>query len=229
MKTTTAKCILLMLLLAVTSAAWADYVNPPDFTPQRTLFWEFTQSASEDPTSVVGGTWNEGIWECDFLEDSGSLQWYASFSRWSERTGLIGFDNSDGQVSVSGSSKIHINNFPTPNPVKYIWFEVEVYQWGDVTSTASFVVPEGCTATKVEAGPPTLLPDGGFRSNDKWEIRPNPGYEEFIWSFTVGPGSGILVDKFYVSTACVPEPSAIVVLGSGLVGLIGFASKKRRA
>lgn len=228
MKTTIARCIFLVLLLAVTSAAWADYVNPPDFTPQRTLFWEFSQSATENPVSVAGGTWDEGQWECDFLETSGSLQWYPSSGRWAGRTGLIGYDNSNGESSASGSWKIHINNFPLPNPVKLIWFEVEVCQWGTVDSTPSFNVPEGCVVQKVGTPFEEQLAPGVFRINEKWEIRPNPGWEEFLWSFTVSAGSGILVDKFYISTACVPEPSSLIALGTGLMGLGGLIMRKRR-
>ena len=223
-------CLIAVLLFALGSVASASvpvYVNPPQFEPQRTLMWDFSQSGWETPEYTVGGPWDSGIWECDWLEHSGALTWYDQ-GAWQGRQGFIGYDNTNGTVDASGSLQIHINNFETPNPHKLVWYEAEVCQWGNVSAEPSFEVPEGFHAYKAEAGPPTDTGDGGLRMNDLWIIWPNPTWETFVWNFTVKPDSGILVDKFYISTACVPEPSSLMVLGAGLMGLGGFLTRRKR-
>ena len=41
------------------------------------------------------------------------------------------------------------------------------------------------------------------------------------------PGSVVFFDKLYVATECVPEPSSILALSGGLIGLLGIARRRR--
>ena len=219
-----------MLLIALASAASATvgYVNPPQFTPQRTLFWDFSQSDWTTPATMVGPTWDQGDWTCDDISHSSTLQWYEGPNGWTGHQGLIGCDNTNGTGTVNGSLAIHINNFPPQNPLKLVWYEVVVKQWGEgLYSEASFGLPQGYTADKVILNS-TELPEGGMVANDGWEIRPNPTWETFTWNFSVPAGGGVLVDRFYISTACVPEPSSLMALGAGLMGLGGFLVRRKR-
>ena len=57
-----------------------------------------------------------------------------------------------------------------------------------------------------------------------YEIRlsPNPSTE------TINIGGAIMVDELVIDTQCVPEPSSLLVVGGSLLGLAGYAFKKRR-
>jgi len=223
-------CLLAVLLFALGSAASAGFVNPPpQYDLQRTLLWDFTvENTWGVPYAEKGGDWGIGQWACDWQNDSGALTWYDTSSRWTGRQGFIGYDNTGGSQDVTGRWQIHINNFETNNALKFVWYEVELTQWGQVDSNASFELPVGFHAYKAVSGEPTPTGDGGARMHDTWIIWPNPTWETFIWDFTVKPGGGILVDKFYVSTACVPEPSSLMALGAGLMGFGSFLVRRKR-
>lgn len=217
---------LLIALAASAASASVGYVNPPDFTPQRTLFWDFSQSGWTTPTTIAGPTWGTGEMAGDSVASS-NVNWYGS-SILTSHTGMIGYNNLSGQTPVHGSMTIHLSNYSTQNPVKYLWMEVSALQWGAVTSDGIFSTTGEYQCDRL-SGTDAPQADGSMLINAKWSIRPNPSWESFTWTFDVPAGGGILVDKFYVSTACVPEPSALMALGTGLVGLIGVASRKRRA
>lgn len=221
--------ILALLLIATAAFATAPtYVNDPPFDPQRTLLWDFSQSGWETPQTIAGPTWGTGDMAGDSLTHSDTVQWYNT-SVWSGRQGMMGNDNSNGQSTVTGSMTIHINNYVNSNPLKRIYMEVEFLQWGTVTVEGDFFAPDGYQRQENrEAFVETPLDGGAMRINQLYEIRPNPSFEEFRLNFVAAPGAGFLVDRFAVSTACVPEPSALMALGGGL-GMLGLAWRRRRA
>lgn len=223
--------LLIVVLASMASSAFArvapvDYVNPPDFTPQRTLCWEFDSASWETPLTLAGPAWGTGEMSGDSITHSDNMQFYTG-DMWAGHYGMIGYDNTNGTEAVDGWLSIHISNFNTPNPVKYIWGEVEATQWGAVVQDGLFTGPEGAALYHIKSNDVSI--PGGGRSDMKWSIHPNPSWEVFTWTFHMPAGTGMYVDKFFLSTACVPEPSALMALGTGLVGLIGFASRKRRA
>ena len=87
-------------------------------------------------------------------------------------------------------------------------------------------VPEDYQYEMVDQGPDQDL-NPGFRVNTLWYIMPNPSWEEVVLQAYVPAHSGALIDKVFVSTACVPEPSALMALGGGL-GMLGLAWRRRK-
>lgn len=221
---------LLLLLLAAASSAFAlipGYDNPPPFDPQRTLLWDFSASDTwETPFTAVGPTWDTGDWTCDDITYSPNLQWVDASSQWAGHQGMIGLDNTQGTDMQTMWIKFHINNFPPVNPLKKVWYEAEIITWGEAQGSDTVTSAPGYTCSEIDHMDEDLGP--GFRIDALWYIEPNPLWEEVTLSCDILAGGGVFVDNFYVSTACVPEPSALLALGSGLLGLAGLVIRKRR-
>jgi len=216
---------LLSLLLVVTaSSAFAVY-SPP-FTPQRTLFWDFSTSNWQQPTTIAGPTWHGEGWTCDNItidDPQQKLQWVESSLQYPGHTGLIGLDNSTGQSQAMATVTFHINNYNNQNPVKHIYFEAEYIGWLAGSTLAQVDAPQTYTTEYVDGDYPTW---GTWQS---WDIKPNPDWEEVTWSLYGPAGGGVYLDRFYISTLCVPEPSSLMALGSGLMAFGGLLMKRRRA
>ncbi len=224
------KCSVLLALLVVaasSASAVVGYAHQPPFTPQRTVFWTFGSQDWQTPITATGPTWDTGEWTCDEVTYSSNLQWYDSNSNWVGHQGMIGLDNqtnTDQTVWI----KFHINNYTTANALKKFWTEGELITWGNVIGSVDMAVPQGYQVGDPQQGPDEDL-NPGFRINVLWNITPNPTWEELTWQAYVPAHSGVLIDKVFVSTACVPEPGSLMALGTGFMGILGLSLRRRRA
>jgi hypothetical protein len=240
----------------------APFVNPPElFAPewstsspyQRNIYWDFSSNPEGGPTpSGAPGADYEGyddsiLWDSDYVEFVGDVQWFdpaiynnkrGSTRYTDERGGKIGIDNSSGLFPLFGSAIFHINNLIDPKPLKYIWLEMEAIQHlaGSPPYTLawpSLDLPGGYNETGSDFFIEDLDPFGErYRENDWWEVDANPSWEEIVLHFPlVGPGESVYVDNFHVATESsepIPEPSTILLLGAGLFGLFGIIIRNRR-
>ena len=55
-------------------------------------------------------------------------------------------------------------------------------------------------------------------------IEPNPHSEDISFDFLANTN----VEEIVIDTQCVPEPGSMVVMFSGLVGLVGFGIRRRK-
>lgn len=229
---TTVKCfVCALLLVALGSAASASvvgYVYPPPFEPQRTMFWTFDSEAWQNPITAVGPTWDTGDWTCDDVTFSDNLHWYDTNSNFPGHQGMIGLDNTLGQTGQDIWFKFHINNYSNENPVKKLWIELVGFDSQGDAGELHVTAPEGYMPSLITDAGEDLTTGPGERYNGLWHITPNPSWEEVTFTANVPVGSSMLLDSIFVSTACVPEPSAFLALGTGLFGLCGMVIKKRR-
>jgi len=119
--------------------------------------------------------------------------------------------------------------------VKHLWFEIDFL--GDVptgVSPDSFQIETPTMTEKISAPDLTV---NGKSFTWHWTIIPQPcwekivfrgspfDYQTFVWDV---PGARFEVGQIGVATKCVPEPSGVLALASGLIGL-GFVVRRRLA
>jgi hypothetical protein len=161
-------------------------------------------------------------------------------------------DDLYGHVGGMGSGYVLIENPNIANAdlTKEIWLQYIMYlpKGGsgpaDNTLTAFFLeAPEldPLTGDPISAGVGTRLSKeweefagpgysgNWWRVTELWEIDPQPGIE-FLWlANNVEGGPATLIDSIDIQTKCVPIPASVLLLGSGLLGLIGFGRRKLKA
>ena len=140
---------------------------------------------------------------------------------WSQTVGTA-----SGVWSLAGGQmNVTVDNFTTPNPVKYMSVQVV---WQPIVGTAGGEpILSGFTpgvdsgyrqTTPTAVGPVTggggvTLPSGWYETTFLWQIYPNPPEESFVIS------GNINVDQVIVDTYCVPEPGSLLIasLAGGLL------------
>ncbi len=115
---------------------------------------------------------------------------------------------------LSGEMWVTVDNYPAPNPVKYMWVQVTwqnmtgLPQTGPILSgfNPMYATPPGLTVV-----PPVILGQGWYETTFKWEIWPNPPDEFFIL------GGNINVDQIVIDSWCIPEPATFALAGLGVL------------
>jgi hypothetical protein len=204
--------MLVCILLAFAVVVFADDREPPPWQRQgpRTTFqrWEF--STPVIPPEVDPGAFIPyGPSQFTVVPGPG-MQW------------MNFYDNRQGVWPLSGLMEIVVQNAPDhPDWTKKIWLQLTWEQEGPIL--------------------PVLMVDGHLgqliEQDSVGGIDPAHPWYHTTWLFTlpynppfeiITIAGDIMVDELVIDTICaVPEPSSMLAILTSVIGLAGFAWKKR--
>ncbi len=216
--TLTVLALVTMVAGMVTSSAWADDLTPPPWSRYQpgTTFEEWEFSTSDPVTSPEPGYFNPYGEPSAHAYPGTGQNWV---DEWGGRQGIW---------PLSGTIEATIPNDPEPNPYKDIWVQLTWAKQVESSTPVVWDMTSGVYGTLVEQE--ELGPTGEAAPNDYWyhsvyeiHIVPNPSSE------IVKIDGTLLVNELVVNTICVPEPSTLVLLVVGAVGLLVCSRRHRRA
>jgi hypothetical protein len=214
----------LVLMLVPAGAALADYADPPgwDANPYFThQTWEFFT-----PANPLVAEENKNPYGKPEFEQFGGV---AYFEKFEGREGVWQFDDWSIVDFI-------VPNSENPALTKEVWFQATYWtDDGGRISEDSWIFPNP-VADAVTFGQGNFedLGDGWYRETWMGAIFPQPALEDFSIFFDGGfDESGmpipanVYLDQVSIDTRCVPIPGAVLLLGSGLLGLVGVRRRNR--
>jgi hypothetical protein len=208
----------LSLCLVSMGVAQADYYDPPgwDNNPYFThQSWQFDTNAI--PSAPTTNNNPFGVAEYDAM----GATWHAA---WEGRTGVWQYD------------ELSWTDFEVPNepvlPIKEVWFQATYWTntGGQISEDSEIFADPLGDVTFVRVSREEIAAGSGWY-RDTWmgTIIPQPSLEDFFILFDDGLGgpATVYVDQVDIDTRCVPIPCTVLLLGSGLIGLCGYQTKRK--
>ncbi len=239
--------LLFFLFYPPTSVLSQTWVNPPESRSaitgwqtnapyQRDIYWSFSQTpVGTGPITsrgaVYSGTYGSSVGSVDNFGVSGALNWDAA-------SGRVGFRNPNDMIygaPMNGSLDVYMGNiYGTGGPTRmYLEYTVSAFMYSDYLENPwkywDLALPFGSNVSSY--GLHCVLTGTNLWLVNMWaEITPNPEWEALTFNLSVPGGAYLWLDDLHIATEsiAVPIPSAVWLLGSGLIGLVGIRRKRNK-
>lgn len=134
------------------------------------------------------------------------------------------------EIDAFGRFTFQLDNEFRENMTKHLWFYMEF--------TGTFFEKEVVAEWDPSYSGPTMIDEtfgviGDVIPAQSWYfssidiIFPQPEWEQVIIS--TDPFDNFTITYAAMASQCVPEPASMLLLGSGLLGLVGFSKKKKQS
>ena len=209
----------LSLSLVSIGVAQADYNDPPgwDSNPYFThQSWQFDTNANPSAPTTDDNPFGVAAYEA--LDP---VMWHATVGA---RSGVWEY-NYDSLVSFEVPNELH------PELTKEVWFQATYFtkDGGQISEDSWVFADPAGDVTFARVSRVAVEGEAGWY-HDTWmgTIIPQPELEDFVMLFDDGNfgDATVYVDQVDIDTRCVPIPCTVLLLGSGLIGLVGIRRRK---
>ncbi len=199
--------VALVCAVAFPAVSFADDLNPPPWRGQPGTTMQEWRFLTDNPTPLPDVSYNPYGQPSAQVWPGTGQQWWPI---WGGRPGVW---------PLSGAAEFYIPNAPPPNPYKDIWIQLTWAKQAFVSEPLFSSIPGGTIEllNQQVLGPTGEPPPAGaewYHSTYLIRIYPNPAFE------TIRLDGTIMVDQIVIDTICVPEPTALGLLGLGTLVLL---------
>ena len=206
---------------------WPDHTTSPQPGDRKALTPLVVDHEGTDDGQLYESDWLGG-----HATGNGYTGWVDTDPAYPDRQGMLKLAVNAGRGETVISLVWHIDNWDQPREEKHFFAEAEYYTTGNTGQDLLF-------SSESSGVPVTLTPhtetldDGWTRWWAEATLVPNPEWEEMVnvveFAASATDDSYMLIDYMHIATECVPEPSAIVLLGMGVLGLLAWARRRCRS